>query len=176
MRTERHQHRTRRRIPDARVPPTCRPVATRTKTAAMTNEVVANLRGSLLVNIFWAHKNCLWHSVLAFWSPNITYFSRKLGVFLGNFIVASIFGSLCSCLPWVVVWCPFPLLFAFQSPVVKHFQDVCWTFSQLLADFFFILKWFSSFYIVLLNLKQLSSLLYVWFLKEEYHISCYLFV
>ena len=24
-----------------------------------------HLRGPLLINIFWAHKNCLWHSVLA---------------------------------------------------------------------------------------------------------------
>ena len=23
-------------------------------------------RGSLLVSIFWTHKNCLWHSILAF--------------------------------------------------------------------------------------------------------------
>ena len=55
-------------------------------------------RGSFLVNIFWAHKNCLWHSFLAFRSPNITYFLASLP-FSGNFTVASIFGSLCSCLP-----------------------------------------------------------------------------
>ena len=50
-------------------------------------------RGSLLVNIFWTHKNCLRRSILAFWSPNTTHFLTSLH-FLCHFTGASMFKSL----------------------------------------------------------------------------------
>ena len=69
--------------------------------------------GPFWSTFFWAHKNCLWHSVLAFWSPKITNFLASLPCFLRNFTGAFIFGSLLSCLPWVVAGCPFSCSISF---------------------------------------------------------------
>jgi len=72
----------------------------------------------------------------------ITNFLASL-LFPCNFTDSFIFWSLFSSLPWVVVGCPFFLLFVFSSSLVAHFQDVCWTFSQLLADFLYVSILFS---------------------------------
>ena len=106
------------------------------------------LRGPLLVNIFWTHKNCLWHYVLAFGSPRITDFLASLPFFLCNFTRAFIFGSLFSSLLWVVVGCPFS----------------CWLYFKV-----YLLHVFRMRVVHLANFLQI-------FLEEEFHISCYLFV
>ena len=81
----------------------------------------------------------------------ITNFLASL-LFPCNFTDSFIFWSLFSSLPWVVVGCPFFLLFVFSSSLVAYFQDVCWTFSRLLADFLYVSILF-FFYIVLLKLQ-----------------------
>ena len=133
------------------------------------------LEGPFYSTFLRTRKNCLWHSILAFWSPNITHFLASLHFFLCHFTGASHFGLLFSYLPQVVVGCPFP--------VVYTLKRICCTFSGCLlriflpsCGIFLYLTDFLSLYIVLLNLKQLSSLLYVLFLKKEPPISYYSFV
>ena len=135
------------------------------------------------VQHFFKHKNC--HLTLCSCNLITDYypFFRKptcvsLPVHrpLHSWATFLLFSSSCSGMPFIPVVCSQSSFVAHFGMSLAHLQDVCWTFSQLLADFFFVLKWFSSFYIVLLNLKQLSSLFHILFLEEESHISCYLFV
>ena len=107
------------------------------------------LRGSILVNIFLHTQKLPVALCSCIFVTKDYQFSRKL-TFFRNFTGASIFGLLFSCLPWVAVGCPFSPLFTLYSSLASHFQDACWTCSLLLADFFFMFKWLSYFYIVLL--------------------------
>ena len=65
-------------------------------------------------------------------------------------------------------------------PIVCTLKLICCTFSESLLHIFHLLSLYCtncpSFYIVLKNLKQFLSLLYVLFLEKEYHISCYSFL
>ena len=53
-----------------------------------------HLRGPLLVNIFWTHKNCLWQSVLvlAFGSPKIINFLASVPFFFVDLLVPPFLG------------------------------------------------------------------------------------
>ena len=112
------------------------------------------LRGSLLFNFSFSTKIAISHSILAIWSLIITHFFASQHVFLCHFTGPFILGSLFFCFAVVVPGCPLFPLFAAKAHLlhilacllhifgharifkkfVTHFQDVCWTFSQLLAD------------------------------------------
>ena len=148
------------------------------------------------VRHFFKHKNC--HLTLCscnlitdyyplFWKP--TCVSLPLHGPLHSWVTILLFCSSCSGMPFIPVVCSQSSFVAHFGMSLAHlrsctdFLKVCYTFSGCLLNifpttcgFFFILKWFPSFYIVLLNLKQLSSLFHILFQEEESHISCYLFV
>ena len=66
------------------------------------------------------------------------------------------------------------MVFTYWSSFLAHSSM---SFENFLISYRFCLcfDWFSLFYIVLLNIKQLTSLLYVLFLDKESHVSCYVF-
>ena len=88
--------------------------------------------------LFWTHKTCLWHSVLAFWLPKITNFLASLPFFIVTLLVSSFLGRY-SLLYHELLWdVLFPRCLYFKVHVLHIFRMCVEHLPNFLRTFLYV--------------------------------------